>query len=172
MSKPRDTDVEGSTNRAENSGARRSGVVSMRPFSDPSPHHNAHPSRQTSGRCRGQSAPWALCLDVLRLSSGEHSVRQPHDAGNETVMTIDQGVGQGVVKIRTSRYELIQPFAMAGFYFVLAASHPRGLAPFWLMGPVIVALARWALTWGVDLIDNHRPTWPRSFNMFRTAPGV
>jgi len=66
-------------------------------------------------------------------------------------MTIEQGVGQVVVKIRTSRYELIQPFAMIGIFFVIAASDPRGLAPLWLMGPVLVPLLLWAQTWGVDL---------------------
>jgi hypothetical protein len=66
-------------------------------------------------------------------------------------MTIEQGVGQGVVKIRISRYTLLQPFAMAWMFFVMAASDPRGLAPSWLMGPVIVAVALWELTWGVDL---------------------
>ena len=67
------------------------------------------------------------------------------------VMTIEQGVGQVVVTIRTSRDTLLQPFAMAGMCFVIAASDPRGLAPLWLMGLAIVAQALWALNWGVDL---------------------
>jgi len=97
------------------------------------------------------SRPSALCLDVLRMSSGKHGARLPHDCRDETVMTIELGVGQGVVKIRTSPYILLQPFAMTGMFFVIAASDPRGLAPLWLMGPAILAVALWTLTWGVDL---------------------
>ena len=67
-------------------------------------------------------------------------------------MTIERDV----VKIRTSRVALIQPSAITGFLFVLAASrgrdgNPLGLAPFWPLGPVVVAVALWTLTWGVDL---------------------
>jgi hypothetical protein len=51
-------------------------------------------------------------------------------------MTIEQGVEQAVVKIRTSRYALIQQFLIAGLFFVLGAStrtggDQLGLAPFW-----------------------------------------
>jgi hypothetical protein len=58
-------------------------------------------SRQTSGRCRGYSAlpPCAsTCCPCLRAStvSVSHTT-----AGDEIVMTIEQAVGQGVVKIRT-----------------------------------------------------------------------
>lgn len=72
-------------------------------------------------------------------------------------MTIDQGAGLTFVKIRTSRYTLIQPFVIAGLYLTFAfttvsGGDQVGLAPFWLAGAgVLVAVSLWTLTWGVDL---------------------
>lgn len=85
-------------------------------------------------------------------------------------MTIEQPVGQGVVKIRTSRYVLIQQFAMAGFPILLAIStrtgDPLGPAPFWTLGSVIVAMSLWSLTWGVDLMpESANLRWTRRRNI-------
>jgi hypothetical protein len=75
-------------------------------------------------------------------------------------MTIEQGVGQAVVKIRTSRYALIQPFATLGLFIVLGVFTPMGgdnpldqalrLSLFGMWG-LVVAVSLWGLTWGVDL---------------------
>jgi hypothetical protein len=70
-------------------------------------------------------------------------------------MTIEHGAGQArtVVKIRTSRYALIQPFVMSGVFLVLAAYDGIGfeLGPA-RVGLVVVGATRlWTLTFGVDL---------------------
>jgi hypothetical protein len=75
-------------------------------------------------------------------------------------MTIEQGVGQAVVKIRTSPYSLIQPFAMLGLFIVLGVFTPIGgdnpldqalnLSLFCMWG-LVVAVSLWGLTWGVGL---------------------
>lgn len=74
-------------------------------------------------------------------------------------MSIEQRAGQAdaVVRIRSPRYALIQPFVMAGLFLVIAGSNwtrgdQMGNSPFWLaLAGVIVAQSLWGLTWGVDL---------------------
>src|SRR5450631_3158184 len=70
-------------------------------------------------------------------------------------MTIEHGAGQArtVVKIRTSRYALIQPFVMSGVFLVLAAYDGIGF----VLGPARVGLVvvggtrLWTLTFSVHL---------------------
>jgi hypothetical protein len=76
-------------------------------------------------------------------------------------MTIEQGVGQAVVKIRPSRYTLIQPVVLLtllspGVLFnnptfvddPLGQALTLGLRCTWVL---FIALILWGLTWGVDL---------------------
>jgi hypothetical protein len=76
-------------------------------------------------------------------------------------MTIEQGVGQAVVKIRPSRYTLIQPVVLLTlltpetfFNNTAFADDPLdqaltlGLKCMWVL---LVALTLWGMTWGVDL---------------------
>ena len=76
-------------------------------------------------------------------------------------MTMKQGVGQAVVKIRQSRYTQIQPFVLITLLVPAAflnntafVDDPLGQAltlGLRCMLALLVAMALWALTWGVDL---------------------
>ena len=68
--------------------------------------------------------PAPLCLDVLRLFVRALCASATRLQG--TTADDRAGVGQAVVKIRTSRYALIQLFATLGLFIVLGVFTPMG----------------------------------------------